>query len=81
MKLPLRFAAVLLLSVPLLAQDNHQLKPDASLLDEINHIKAIDNHSHPPALDNAGQLDDDYDALPCDPLEPTAAVFVDVARL
>ncbi len=73
MKLPLRFAAVFLLSVPLLAQDNHQLKPDGGLLDEINQIKAIDNHSHPPALDNAGQPDDDYDALPCDPLEPTAA--------
>ena len=42
-------------------------------MDEINQIKAIDNHSHPPALDTAGQPDDDFDALPCDPLEPTAA--------
>jgi hypothetical protein len=73
MKIMLRFAAFLLISLPLAAQDNHQLRPDAGLLDEINHIKAIDNHSHPVALDNAGLADDDYDALPCDPLEPTAA--------
>ena len=72
MKIALRCAAALLVSLPLLGQDNHQLRPDASLLDEINHIQAIDNHSHPPALDDAGQPDDDFDALPCYPLEPTA---------
>src|SRR5271166_3892040 len=66
-------AAVVVLAVPVLAQANHQLQPDAGLFDEINHIMAIDNHSHPPALDNDGQPDEDYDALPCDPLEPTAA--------
>ncbi len=39
---------------------------------EINQLKAIDNHSHPPALDGPhGEKDDDFDALPCDPLEPT----------
>ena len=42
------------------------------MLDEINHIQAIDNHSHPPALPVDGKADTDYDALPCDPLEPTA---------
>ncbi len=72
MKIALCFAAALLISLPLVGQDNHQLRPDASLLDEINHIQAIDNHSHPPALDEAGQPDDDFDALPCYPLEPTA---------
>ncbi len=72
MKIALRCAAVLLISLPLVGQDNHQLRPDAGLLDEINHIQAIDNHSHPPALDEAGQPDDDFDALPCYPLEPTA---------
>jgi uncharacterized protein len=76
MRLPLSLAAVLLLPLPLVAQDNHQLKPDASLFEEINHIKAIDNHSHPPALDTAGQPDEDFDALPCDPLEPTAVVLM-----
>lgn len=41
---------------------------------EINQIKAIDNHSHPPALDGPnGEKDEDFDALPCDPLEPTDA--------
>jgi uncharacterized protein len=41
---------------------------------EINQLKAIDNHSHPPALDGPhGEKDDDFDALPCDPLEPTDA--------
>jgi hypothetical protein len=70
--------ALLLLGIaafawPLVAQSNHQLQPDAGLFGEINHIKAIDNHSHPPALDNAGQPDEDFDALPCDPLEPTTA--------
>lgn len=45
---------------------------DPGLLAEINQIKAIDNHSHPPKLVASGEKDDDYDALPCDPLEPTA---------
>jgi hypothetical protein len=46
-------------------------QPDAALLSTIRAIKAIDNHSHPPALTSPGQKDDDFDALPCDPLEPT----------
>ena len=41
------------------------------MLAEINKIKAIDNHSHPPKLVAAGEKDDDFDALPCDPLEPS----------
>jgi len=49
-----------------------QLQPDPGLLNEIDHIKAIDNHAHPPALDGPhGEKDTDFDALPCDPLEPT----------
>src|SRR5437016_11551486 len=46
-------------------------RPDPALLSAIRAIRAIDNHSHPPALVSAGQKDDDFDALPCDPLEPT----------
>jgi hypothetical protein len=46
-------------------------RPDPALLTAIRGIRAIDNHSHPPALVSAGQKDDDFDALPCDPLEPT----------
>jgi uncharacterized protein len=45
--------------------------PDPQLLAQINQIKAIDNHSHPPKVVAAGEKDDDYDALPCDPLEPS----------
>jgi hypothetical protein len=44
---------------------------DPQLLSAINKIKAIDNHSHPPRLVNPGEKDDDFDALPCDPLEPS----------
>jgi hypothetical protein len=44
---------------------------DPQLLAEINKIKAIDNHSHPPKVVAAGEKDDDFDALPCDPLEPS----------
>src|SRR5215471_15712003 len=48
--------------------------PDPALLNEINQIKVIDNHSHPPALNGPnGEKDEDFDALPCDPLEPTDA--------
>jgi hypothetical protein len=62
----------LTLTSTLFAQTNQQLQPDPGLLDEINHIRAIDNHSHPPALNGPhGEKDDDFDALPCDPLEPT----------
>ncbi|MDB4874010.1 MAG: amidohydrolase 2 [Gemmatimonadetes bacterium] len=46
-------------------------QPDPALLSAIRAIRAIDNHSHPPALVAAGQNDDEFDALPCDPLEPT----------
>ncbi|HEU5413718.1 MAG TPA: amidohydrolase, partial [Candidatus Angelobacter sp.] len=45
--------------------------PDPQLLAEIQKIKAIDNHSHPPKLVSPGEKDDDFDALPCDPLEPS----------
>jgi len=46
-------------------------RPDPALNAAIRGIRAIDNHSHPPALVVAGEKDDDFDALPCDPLEPT----------
>jgi predicted TIM-barrel fold metal-dependent hydrolase len=45
--------------------------PDPQLLAAINKIKAIDNHSHPPKVVGPGEKDDDFDALPCDPLEPS----------
>jgi len=50
--------------------------PDPQLLAEINQIKAIDNHSHPPKLTGPNEKDDDFDALPCDPLEPSVPTTV-----
>ena len=49
----------------------HAQTADPQLLAEINKIKAIDNHSHTPKLVGPGEKDDDFDALPCDPLEPS----------
>ncbi|HTJ22434.1 MAG TPA: amidohydrolase family protein [Gemmatimonadaceae bacterium] len=46
--------------------------PDPAILNAIRGIHAIDNHSHPPALATAGKRDEEFDALPCDPLEPTS---------
>src|SRR5262249_31585760 len=63
-------AAILLLPV-LLAGILRAQTADPQLLAEINKIKAIDNHSHPPKVVSSGEKDDDFDALPCDPLEPS----------
>src|ERR1700676_2580724 len=46
--------------------------PDPALMSEIRKIRAIDNHSHPPRVVADADRDDEFDALPCDPLEPTA---------
>jgi predicted TIM-barrel fold metal-dependent hydrolase len=48
----------------------HAQSADPQLLAEIQKIKAIDNHSHPPRVVGPGEKDDEFDALPCDPLEP-----------
>ncbi len=66
----LQKAAVLLFAV-FLASALHAQNADPELLAEINKIKAIDNHSHPPKVVAPGEKDDDFDALPCDPLEPS----------
>ena len=62
--LPIAFIFTFLISVI------HAQTADPQLLAEINKIKAIDNHSHTPKLVGPGEKDDDFDALPCDPLEP-----------
>jgi hypothetical protein len=49
---------------------------DPQLLEEINKIRAIDNHSHPPKLVSPGEKDDEFDALPCDPLEPSTPTTI-----
>jgi len=63
MNIPSKFFALLLLSCAVFAQT-----PDAGILAEALRIKAIDNHSHPPKLVAPGEKDDDFDALPCDPI-------------
>jgi predicted TIM-barrel fold metal-dependent hydrolase len=60
-------SVLLLAAIPAFAQG-----PDPGLMAEIHKIAAIDNHSHPPKLVTPGEHDDEFDALPCDPLEPTA---------
>ena len=57
---PILIAAILLLA----ASGAHAQTADPQLLAEIQKIKAIDNHSHPPRLTNAGETDDEFDALP-----------------
>jgi uncharacterized protein len=47
-----------------------QISPDPEILAEVNRIKAVDNHTHVPKVVASGERDDDFDALPCDPLEP-----------
>ena len=49
-----------------------QTAPDPQLMQAINRISAIDDHTHIPKVVAPGEKDDDYDALPCAPLEPTA---------
>jgi predicted TIM-barrel fold metal-dependent hydrolase len=67
--LPLGAALALGAAVPARAQPD----VDAALMAEIRRVRAIDNHAHPPRLVGAGEKDDEFDALPCDPLEPTPA--------
>ncbi|HEU4415083.1 MAG TPA: amidohydrolase family protein [Candidatus Angelobacter sp.] len=71
-KQPLAICSVLLFSLCCA----HAQNADPQLLAEIQKIKAIDNHSHPPKLVSDGEKDDDYDALPCDPLEPSAPTTI-----
>lgn len=49
---------------------NAQSAADPSLLNEINKIKAIDNHTHVTRVVAAGEEDHEYDALPFELLEP-----------
>ena len=63
-----RVTLALSFAVPALATAQ---KPDSALLAVIRGVRAIDNHSHPPAVVSPGQKDDEFDALPCDPLQPT----------
>jgi predicted TIM-barrel fold metal-dependent hydrolase len=48
-----------------------QIAPDPEIMAEVNRIKAVDNHTHVVKVVGPGEKDDDFDALPCDPLEPS----------
>jgi uncharacterized protein len=50
-----------------------QIAPDPEIMSEVNRIKAVDNHTHVVKVVGPGEKDDDFDALPCDPLEPSDA--------
>jgi uncharacterized protein len=69
-----RIAFALLAVITIVAA--HAQTADPQLLAEINKIKAIDNHSHPPKLVSPGEKDDEFDALPCDPLEPSVPTTI-----
>ncbi len=70
MKVPLRlFILPLLLFVA--GQIGSQTRPDSDLLNEINKIKAIDNHAHPLKYVAPGEPPDtEFDALPLDVITP-----------
>jgi uncharacterized protein len=57
--------AIALGSMPAAAQT----AADPDLLSEINKIRAVDNHTHVSKLVAPGEVDDDFDALPCNILE------------
>jgi hypothetical protein len=53
-----------------------QVSPDRQILAEVNRIQAVDNHTHVMKVVGPGEKDDDFDALPCDPLEPNETPFM-----
>jgi predicted TIM-barrel fold metal-dependent hydrolase len=53
-----------------------QISPDPQILAEVNRIQAVDNHTHVMKVVGPGEKDDDFDALPCDPLEPNETPFM-----
>jgi len=53
-----------------------QISPDPQILAEVNRIPAVDNHTHVMKVVGPGEKDDDFDALPCDPLEPSEIPFM-----
>lgn len=61
---------LLLLTLVPTSATKGQTKPDPALLDEINSIRAVDNHTHVMSVAGKdGQEDKEYDALACGGLE------------
>jgi len=67
------FPCLLLISGALAAA---QIAPDPQILAEVNRIPAVDNHTHVVKVAGSGEKDDDFDALPCDPLEASETPFM-----
>lgn len=66
-----RILLILLCALAAAAQN----APDPALLAEIQKIPAIDNHTHVMKVTAAGEKDTEFDALPCDTLEPSDLQF------
>ena len=64
------FAVVAALFLIMASAARAQERPDAQLMQEINSMAAIDNHTHVLKVVRTGEKDDDYDALPCSPFTP-----------
>ena len=46
----------------------------------MNRIRAVDNHTHVMKVVDPGEKDDDFDALPCDPLEASETPFMAIPQ-
>ncbi len=57
-----------------------QVSPDPQILAEVNRIRAVDNHTHVMKVVDPGEKDDDFDALPCDPLEASETPFMAIPQ-
>ena len=57
-----------------------QGSPDPQILAEVNRIRAVDNHAHVMKVVGPGEKDNDFDALPCDPLEASETPFMASAQ-
>jgi predicted TIM-barrel fold metal-dependent hydrolase len=55
-----------------------QTSPDPQIMAEVNRIPAVDNHTHVVKVVGPGEKDEEFDALPCDPLEPSGTPFMAV---
>ncbi len=67
------FCLLLAVFLVLSISASSQISLDPQIMAEVNQIRAVDNHTHVPKVVGTGEKDDDFDALPCDPLEPTEA--------
>jgi uncharacterized protein len=65
----MKFVPVFLLAVAARVLSSAQTTADPGLLAEINKTQAVDNHTHVSKLVAPGEMDDDFDALPCNILE------------